>query len=182
MRGGSWWESTTPASPTDGYASARFYGHLPPPDVTARWDVTAIKPGPKCSLFAPESSPQVPSARLGCRPADLGVYTAVTACYSPGGGASVYNLKNGHRNGARPVSVRTVTKRYNEPSSGGAHCQFMYWVGLDQHTSVQSPIPRAGGPAALHVLVQRNAIVTAWLGRARAGCPCFSGACQHREP
>ena len=88
MRGGSWWESTTPASPTDGYASARFYGHLPPPDVTARWDVTAIKPGPKCSLFAPESSPQVPSARLGCRPADLGVYTAVTACYSPGGGAS----------------------------------------------------------------------------------------------
>ena len=93
MRGGSWWESTTPASPTDGYASARFYGHLPPPDVTARWDVTAIKPGPKCSLFAPESSPQVPSARLGCRPADLGVYTAVTACYSPGGGTSVYNLK-----------------------------------------------------------------------------------------
>ena len=93
MRGGSWWESTTPASPTDGYASARFYGHLPPPDVTARWDVTAIKPGPKCSLFAPESSPQVPSARLGCRPADLGVYTAVTACYSPGGATSVYNLK-----------------------------------------------------------------------------------------
>jgi len=44
----------------------------------------------------------------------------------------------------------------------------MYWVGLDQHTSVQSPIPRAGGPAALHVLVQRNAIVTAWLGRAAA--------------